>query len=157
MSPRMTAAELQDAAQPRRRKPRDLEGPIHREVLAYLRRRFPRAIVHHSANSIARSGLSIARQIHANTLMGTVKGFPDLICLMPGGVAWLFEVKAKGNSPDKDQRDLHEQLQRLGFRVAVVRSTADVEAVINGWAEEGGSMVHSHPVTGTTGAKRRKQ
>lgn len=132
---RMTAAELISSHKPRRAKPRDLEGPIHREILAHLRGRFPSAIVHHSANSIGRSGLSIARQIHANTLMGTVKGFPDLICLMPGRRVWLFEVKAKGNNPDKDQRELHEQLRGLGFRVAVVRSVADVEVAVAQWAE----------------------
>lgn len=127
----MTAAQF--TAKRPRAKPRDIEGPIHREILVHLRTIFPRAIIHHSANSIGRSGSSIARQIHANTLMGTVKGFPDLICLMPGRRVWLFEVKAKGNSPDKDQRALHEQLRELGFRVAVVRSVADVDAAVAEW------------------------
>lgn len=129
----MSAAAFQAAQKPRRAKPRDIEGPIHREILARLRTVFPRAIIHHSANSISRSGLSIARQIHTNTLMGTVKGFPDLICLMPGRRVWLFEVKAKGNSPDKDQRALHEQLRELGFHVAVVRSVSDVDAAVAEW------------------------
>ena len=114
-------------------KPRDLEGPIHRAILTYLRTQFPRAVVHHSANSIGRSGLSIARQIASNTAMGTVKGFPDLTCLMPGGRVWFFEVKAPGNYPDKTQRALHEHLRGLGFRVAVVRSIEDVAAAISEW------------------------
>lgn len=165
MTQRMTASELLGAIPAKSRKPRDIEGPIHRAILTHLRARFPGAIVHHSANSIGRSGVSIARQIASNREMGTVKGFPDLICLLPDGQAWLFEVKAPGNSPDKDQRDLHEALRALGHRVAVVRSTGDVDAAISAWVSQGAltdrqlrdSIVRSTPVMGTTGAKRRKQ
>lgn len=112
----------------------DREGPIHREILHHLRSRFPGAVIHHSANSIGLSGTSIQRQIAHNEAMGTVKGFPDLICLLPSA-PWvcLFEVKAPGNYPDKDQRDLHDVLWALGCPVAVVRSVADVDAALGAW------------------------
>lgn len=108
----------------------DREGPIHREILAHLRKRFPSAIIHHSANSIGLSGAMIQRQIARNEAMGTVKGFPDLICLFPFGRVVGFEVKAPGNYPDPDQRALHDAMLALGVPVAVVRSISDVDAAL---------------------------
>ena len=120
--------------QPKRKaKPRDIEGPIHRSILHHLRRRFPAAKVHHSANSIGLSGPQIMRQIAHNEAMGTIKGWPDLTCILPGPVVAFFEVKAPGNSPDKDQKDLHIALRALGCRVAVVRSIEEVEAALADW------------------------
>lgn len=135
MTTRMTAAEFVNRAnRAARKKRRDLEGPIHRAILAHLRRVLPAgSIVHHSANSIGLSGALIMRQIAHNEAMGTVKGFPDLLCLLPGPRVWLFEVKADGNYPDKDQRALHEALRVLGCMVAVVRSCTEVDVVIEEW------------------------
>ncbi|MGP9804053.1 VRR-NUC domain-containing protein [Paracoccus sp. NSM] len=135
MTARMTAADL-IAMQAKARRPKrvDREGPIHREILAHLRAVLPAgSIVHHSANAIGLSGALIQRQIAHNEAMGTVKGFPDLLCILPGPRVWLFEVKAPGNSPDKDQRALHADLRALGARVAVVRSTVEVDAAITEW------------------------
>lgn len=115
------------------RKRADVEGPIHREILAYLRARYPGAIVHHSPNSIGLSGNQIMRQIASNEAMGTVKGFPDLQVILPGPRVVMIEVKAPGNYPDKDQRALHVALRDLGILVAVVRSVADTAAAIAAW------------------------
>lgn len=133
---RMTAAQLIAMQQPKpaAKKREDREGPIHRGILAHLRKILPAgSIVHHSANSIGLSGALIMRQIAHNEAMGTVKGFPDLLCLLPGPRVWLFEVKADGNYPDKDQRKLHDDLRALGCMLAVVRSTADVDVAIEEW------------------------
>lgn len=112
----------------------DREGPIHREIIAHLRKRFPAGIIHHSANSIGLSGALIQRQIAQNEAMGTVKGFPDLLCILPIiPVVCGFEIKAPGNYPDKDQRDLHAAMQALGVPVAVVRSVTDVDAALGAW------------------------
>ena len=133
MTSRMTAAAYR-AQRPRpAQKRQDREGPIHREILAHLRQRFPDAITHHSANSIGLSGAMIQRQIARNEVMGTVKGFPDLLCLLPGGRVMLFEIKAPGNYPDADQKALHHRLRALGCSVAVVRSVQDVDAALLEW------------------------
>ncbi|MTH79402.1 VRR-NUC domain-containing protein [Paracoccus aestuariivivens] len=112
----------------------DREGPIHIEILHHLRRRFPAAQIHHSPNSIGLSGTQIMRQIAHNEAMGTVKGWPDLTCILPGPVIAMFEVKAPGNTPDPDQKALHQQLRALGCRVAVVRSVAEVDAALSDWS-----------------------
>lgn len=135
MTLRMTAAVFR-AQRPRLGKKRkDVEGPIQIEILAHLRRRYPSAIIHHSANSIGLSGALIQRQIAHNEAMGTVKGFPDLLCLLPGPRVILFEVKAPGNYPDADQKALHHRLRALGCCVAVVRSVQDVDAALAEWGD----------------------
>ncbi|MCB5411804.1 VRR-NUC domain-containing protein [Pseudogemmobacter faecipullorum] len=117
-----------------RAKPRDIEGPIHRSILDYLRLALPDALIHHSPNAIGLSGYKLSRQIAENRENGTVKGFPDLIVLPWANIGpMLFEVKAPGNYPDKDQRELHERLTTLGYRVAVVRSPEDVAAKLDEW------------------------
>ncbi|MFC3169243.1 VRR-NUC domain-containing protein [Paracoccus fontiphilus] len=137
MATRMTAAELVNS-QNRKSKPRDIEGPIHRSILAHLRLVLPKgSIVHHSPNAIGLSGIQVMKQIARDKAMGTVKGFPDLLCLLPGPRVWAFEVKAPGNHPDKDQRELHETMRAQGIRVAVVRSIKDVDEAVAQWTVEG--------------------
>ena len=111
------------------------EADIQRAIVHTLRIVLPRdAIIHHSANSIGLSGALIQRQIAHNEAMGTVKGFPDLLCILPVIPAVCgFEIKAPGNYPDKDQRGLHAAMQALGVPVAVVRSVAAVDAALGAW------------------------
>lgn len=59
---------------------------------------------------------------------------PGPLCILPRPRLWLFEVKALGNYPDSDQSALHDDLRALGFAVAVVRSTAEVDAAIADWS-----------------------
>lgn len=55
------------------------------------------------------------------------KGFPDRICLLPGGFLVFVETKSQGQKPRLIQKKVHERLTRLGFRVEVVDSTEAVE------------------------------
>lgn len=112
---------------------RDLETPIHKAILAYLRLTLPRALVHHSPNSIGLSGARIRNQITKARDMGTVKGWPDLTIIAAGHPPLFMEVKAPGNYPDKDQRALHDALRDQGAMVAVVRSVDDARAMLNAW------------------------
>lgn len=135
MKARMTAAELVELhAKGGRKKRVDREGPIHKDILAHLRAVLPAgSIIHHSPNAIGLSGALIGRQIAHNEAMGTAKGFPDLLCILPGPRIWCFEVKAPGNGADADQRALHDRLRDLGCCVAVVKSPAEVDAAIAIW------------------------
>lgn len=54
-------------------------------------------------------------------------GFPDLICIGPGGKVVFLEVKKPGENPSAIQRWWHGQLRTLGHRVAVV--TSETQAV----------------------------
>ena len=117
----------------KKKKRKDVEGPIHIAILNHLLSLFPEANIHHSPNSIGLSGRQIMMQIAHNEAMGTVKGYPDIEVILPGPLLMFFEVKAEGNYPDADQKNLHEKLRSLGAKVAVVRSIADVDAALSQW------------------------
>ena len=93
MTTRMKAAQLVGTLGNRKRKRVNREGPLHKAILAHLRAVMPAgAVIHHSPNSIGLSGDRIMRQLAHDRSMGTVKGFPDLMCILPGPRVWMFEV-----------------------------------------------------------------
>lgn len=112
---------------------RDVEGPVHRSILAYLRLRFPKALIHHSANEIGLQGQDVARQIAKAKHNGMVPGFPDLMMITGAGPAIFFEVKAPGGRLTPAQQDVHDHLRELGQLVAVVRSIDEIQAQLEQW------------------------
>jgi len=57
-------------------------------------------------------------------------GYPDRVCLLPGGGVLWVEVKSTGRKPTKLQRLRHEQMSRLGFPVSVVDSKQGVDLLL---------------------------
>lgn len=110
----------------------DREGPLHRSILAHLRRLFPAAVIHHSPNGSSLRGPEVARQIAKAKSLGMVKGFPDLV-VFHDGEALFFEVKAEGGRTQPEQDEVLAQLQAQGFRAAVVRSQQDVDEALAHW------------------------
>ena len=109
------------------------ERAIHLAILGYLRSvLIGNPLIHHSPNEFGMSGAEIARQVAKHKDLGMVPGFPDLIVLGFHG-ALFFEVKAEGGSLTASQRLVHADLERLGYRVAVVRSIDDVRAALAAW------------------------
>lgn len=53
-------------------------------------------------------------------------GFPDLTCILPGGVVVFIEVKQPGKYPSKLQYRKLAELRAMGHRAFVARSLADV-------------------------------
>lgn len=47
-------------------------------------------------------------------------GYPDRLCLCPGGVSFWVEVKTTGKKPRQLQQVRHDQLRQLGYAVFVV-------------------------------------
>lgn len=112
----------------------DREGPIQRAIVDYLRRVMPQAIVHHCKNEINKRGQAIRIELAKAKRNGAVTGFPDLIVLPYANVGTLFfEVKAEGNYASPAQKEIHERLRHLGYRVAVVRSVDDVRETLREW------------------------
>lgn len=58
------------------------------------------------------------------------RGFPDRICLAPGGVIVFVEVKRPGEVARAIQLKVHSQLRALGFRVEVLDSYEAVDGLI---------------------------
>jgi len=63
-------------------------------------------------------------------LSGLVKGLPDRLILLPGGVVAFVEVKTTGKKASKIQRIIHARLLMLGFRVEVVDSKEGINNFI---------------------------
>ena len=115
-------------------KPRDLEGPIQRSIITYLRQVIPNCIAHHSANEGVRGGSAGYFDGAKRKGMGQVAGFPDIILILPAhiGTAY-FEVKAPGGKVSEAQAECHYRLGALGYRVGVVQSIDEVRDYLAEW------------------------
>lgn len=58
-------------------------------------------------------------------------GMPDRLVLMPGGHIGFVEVKAPGKKPRPLQVSRHGLLRRLGFKVYVLDSPADIDGMLD--------------------------
>jgi hypothetical protein len=110
----------------------NLEGPIHAAILAYLRRQYPKAVIHHSPNETDVRGPTIARAIAKQKMMGMLVGFPDLMMLREGRF-YAFEVKAEGGRVSDAQKAVGEAIIASGGHWAVVRSIDDVREKMEEW------------------------
>jgi hypothetical protein len=111
---------------------RNLEGPIHAAVLAYLRRQYPKAVIAHVPNQTDVKGSNIARAIAKQKMMGMLVGFPDLLMLHDGRF-YGFEVKAEGGRTSDAQKAVGEAIIASGGFWAVVRSIDDVRERMEEW------------------------
>jgi len=110
------------------------EAEIQRSIIAYLRTILPHAIVHHSASEGVRGGRAGLLDGAKRKGMGQVPGWPDIIVLPFAHVGpILFEVKSQAGRVSPEQRDMHDRLEALGYRVAVVRSIDQVRQRLADW------------------------
>ena len=112
---------------------RDIEGPIHRAVLDYLRLALPQARIHHSPNETDMSGPQAIRMVAKAKRMGTRPGWPDLEILPGNGRVYFMEVKAPKGRLSDHQADLMNWMIAVGYEVAVVRSVDDAKAAVRAW------------------------
>jgi hypothetical protein len=112
---------------------RDLEGPVHRTILAYLRSvLIGNPVIFHPASENRRRGKDGDTDRQMSAAMGVIPGIPDLVALTFHG-ALFFEVKAPGGRPSPHQDRVHASLRRLNYRVAVVSSIEDTRAALAAW------------------------
>lgn len=97
----------------------DIEGPIHRACLAYLRTQFPDGVIHHSANENPMKGRAIARAIAKNKLNGMLPGYPDLV-LHWRGMTMGFEVKGPKGALTDAQKAVRDAFSANSIPYAVV-------------------------------------
>jgi len=115
----------------------DREGPIHRSILAYLRKVMPDALIFHPANEIASKipGATPKQRMLSQSrakALGMLPGIPDLIVLHQGRFI-AFEVKAEGNYQQPNQKAVEALVDANGGYYFVVRSIDDVKDVLDGW------------------------
>lgn len=129
---------------------RDLEGPVQRSVISWLRVVLPDALIHHSPNETRRPGRAGDVERAMNRANGTLAGYPDIWGYCDLGEFFL-EVKAEGGRLSEAQREFRDRYIRLGGqRYAVVRSIEDAREALFNWGiqtQEAGSLVRL-PVMG---------
>lgn len=110
----------------------DIEGPIHRSILRYLRLTLPHGwIVQHTANNPRN-----ARMGAAEKAKGAIAGWPDLAIYgqIDGQArAWFLEVKPPRAPVPDHQRETHDRLMAVGFPVRVARSVDDARRAVWDW------------------------
>ena len=105
------------------------EVDLQKTVIKYLDLVLPsQSLVHHSPNE----GNHKIQYFHKQKLMGVMKGFPDLMILLPNTKPMFVELKQPGNYPTEQQRDVGSLLVALGCEYAVCRSVQDVRAFLEG-------------------------
>ena len=105
------------------------EVDLQKTVIKYLDLVLPsQSLVHHSPNE----GKHKIQYFHKQKLMGVMKGFPDLMILLPNTKPMFVELKQPGNYPTEQQRDVGSLLVDLGCEYAVCRSVQDVRAFLKG-------------------------
>lgn len=58
-------------------------------------------------------------------------GMPDRFVLLPKGVCGFVELKQKGKKPRPIQRWQHKRLTALGYKVAVLDRTSEIDNVLD--------------------------
>ena len=56
-----------------------------------------------------------------------ISGFPDRLCLLPGGRVYFVELKRPGKKPRKLQLYWHQKLRDLGLAVLVMDNINDIK------------------------------
>lgn len=85
-------------------------------------------LLHHSPNGGRRTALEAARF----KMMGTRKGFPDLVLLFPNARhhALFIELKSRKGVQRPSQKAMQSALEQVGYRYEVVRSFAEFQDCI---------------------------
>lgn len=116
----------------RRRKSRDVEGPIQKAIVDGLRALLPRDwIVMHVANK-PRSKIAGGREKR----MGAVSGWPDI--QIAGSVLgaprmWFIEVKTDKGRLSPEQKAIRALLEAQGFAYGVARSWDEAMDLAQVW------------------------
>lgn len=94
---------------------------------------FRDVFIHHSPNGSKLAGSRRDRQVAGGILKGdgTKAGFPDLICIWRGGVAFIEVKKPKEGRLTNEQKAVHEQLTGLGWPVATVTDVDQAYVFLN--------------------------
>ena len=99
------------------------ERSTQRAIYAAIRLQY-RVVVHHSPGGAYLAGSATDRKRQGGILRGdgVLPGFPDLVCLWPGGGKLLEIKREKGGVVSDAQKAAHSLLEAHGWPVAVVRT-----------------------------------
>jgi hypothetical protein len=108
------------------------ERQIQRAILAMARTCFPDVLIHHSPGGAHLAGSATARfkQMGALKGDGMRPGFPDLICVWKGGVAFMEVKRAKLSKVSPEQEQMLSLIRGMGHPVAIIKSVDDAHTFL---------------------------
>lgn len=108
------------------------ERQTQRAILKMAAVCFPEVLLHHSPGGAHLAGNNTARfkQMGALKGDGMKVGFPDLIALWTGGLAFLEVKRPKGGKVSDEQLAMHERIEALGWPVAVIKSVPEAHSFL---------------------------
>lgn len=104
--------------------PLPTERQTQRAILAMARLCFPQVLIHHSPGGAHLAGSATARfkQIGALKGDGMLVGFPDLIAIWSGGVAFMEVKRIKRSVTSAEQTAILTRLIDMGHHARIVKS-----------------------------------
>ena len=110
-----------------------IEQQHHIAIVEYLRTVLPShwKVVHYPSG-----GYRTPFEAKTFKRMGVVAGFPDIMILgdsVTGPRCWFVEVKAPKGTASIYQRQFHESLRELGFKVAVIHNIDEARTAAEVW------------------------
>ena len=69
-------------------------------------------------------------------LAPTMKGVPDRLVILPGGLMYLVELKTEVGRPSPAQRVWHENVKKLGVTVYTLHGPVQIKAWVRDRAQE---------------------
>lgn len=106
------------------------EQALQQTVAGYLDRAVPALLWFHVPNSSGNRGARLGGILKS---MGVKAGVPDLVLILPNGLAAFIELKASKGALTEAQRAFRDRCSALGCFWAEARSLSDVEAVLERW------------------------
>ena len=120
---------------------KDVEGPIQKSIFEGLQRQYPKALIFSVPNELAskagggkdgKARQQMIRNIQAKAkAMGMLPGMADL-CMLLEGLFFAFEVKAKGNYQQPNQKDAQAVIEANCGYYFVVRSVDEAIDAVRG-------------------------
>lgn len=108
------------------------ERVVQRSILAMARACFPDVLLHHSPNGAHLAGTGTARFKQAGALLGDGmrKGFPDLVAIWTGGLAFIEVKRPKTGRLSEDQVAMHAAILERRWPIATVTTPQEAHAFL---------------------------
>lgn len=109
-----------------RAKPVQKEADLQTQCVNFFKQKYPKYIIHHSANGGKRN----VREAVKFKKMGLLAGFPDIIIIIPDCI---FFVELKADSKCKattNQIEVMQKITHLGFRCYLISSLESFKLLI---------------------------
>lgn len=106
------------------------EQALQQTVARFLSATFPNLLWFHVPNSSGNRGAQLGAIMKS---MGVKAGVPDLVLILPNGIAGFIELKAKRGKLTEAQAAFRDRALAMGCLWSEARSVEDVQTILYAW------------------------